>query len=59
VNGNPPVRIAADDDDYKDFLSWSPDGKWIAYSPEKPVKVRPESTIWEADFDEIIERITK
>ena len=59
VNGDPPVRIAADDDGYKDYLSWSPDGKWIAYSPEEPVKVRPESTIWEADFDEILEKLAK
>jgi Tol biopolymer transport system component/TolA-binding protein len=59
VNGGPPVRIAADDDDFKDFLSWSPDGKWIAYSPEKPVKVRPESTMWEADFNEIVEKSGK
>jgi Tol biopolymer transport system component/TolA-binding protein len=59
VNGDPPVRIAADDDDFKDFLSWSPDGKWIAYSPMKPVKVRPESTMWEADFNEIIEKLAK
>jgi Tol biopolymer transport system component len=40
-------------------LSWSPDGKWIAYSPEKPVKVRPQSTIWEADFNEIKEKLAK
>ena len=57
VNGGPPVRIAADDDDYKDFLSWSHDGKWIAYSPEKPVKVRPESSIWEVNFGEFKEKI--
>jgi hypothetical protein len=40
-------------------LSWSPDGKWIAYNPYKPVKVRPESTIWEADFEEIKEKLLK
>lgn len=40
-------------------LRWSPDGKWIAYSPEKPVKIRPESTIWEADFAEILEKLRK
>ncbi|MBN1388883.1 MAG: PD40 domain-containing protein [Bacteroidales bacterium] len=59
VDGGPPVRVAPDDDDYKWALSWSCDGKWIAYSPEKPVKVRPESTIWEADFDEILEKMAK
>jgi Tol biopolymer transport system component/TolA-binding protein len=59
VNGGQPIRVAPDDDDYKDFLSWSPDGKWIAFSPMKPVKVRPESTLWEADFEEIKEKLAK
>ena len=57
VNGGQPIRIAQDDDDYKWGLSWSHDGKWIAYGPEKPVKVRPESTIWEADFEEVKEKL--
>lgn len=58
MDGGQPIRVAPDDDDWKAGLSWSPDGKWIAYSPMKPVKVRPESTIWEADFDDIIEKLT-
>jgi Tol biopolymer transport system component/outer membrane protein assembly factor BamD (BamD/ComL family) len=58
INGGQPIRTANDDDDWKDELSWSPDGKWIAYNPEKPVKVRPASSIWEADFDEVIEKLT-
>jgi len=57
VHGGQPVRIAPDDDDTKDFLSWSPDGKWISYSPEKLIKVRPESTLWEADFEEVKEKL--
>ena len=59
VNGGQPIRIAPDDTDAKDFLSWSPDGKWIAYSPEVAVKVRPESTLWEADFNEVLEKLAK
>ncbi len=51
-----PVRVASEDDDYKEELSWSPDGKWLAYSVERSVKVRPESTIWAADLDEIIKK---
>ncbi len=51
-----PVRVASDDDDYKEGLSWSPDGKWLAYSIERSVKVRPESTIWELDLKELIEK---
>lgn len=50
------VRVASDDDDYKEELSWSPDGKWLAYGVERSVKVRPESTIWAADLDEIIKK---
>ena len=59
VDGSPPVRVAPDDDDGKYFLSWSPDGKWLAFTPEKTIKVRPESTIWEADFDAILEKLAK
>ena len=57
TKGGIPIKIANDDDDFKRKLSWSPDGKWIAYSPEKPVKVRPESTMWEADFKEVLEKL--
>jgi Tol biopolymer transport system component/TolA-binding protein len=59
MTGGPPTRVAPNDNDWKDELSWSPDGNWIAYSPSKPVKVRPESTIWEADFEEIIEKLSE
>jgi Tol biopolymer transport system component/TolA-binding protein len=59
MDGSPPVRVAPDDDNVKYFLSWSPDGKWLAFSPESIIKIRPESTIWEADFDEILEKLAK
>jgi len=59
LNGSPPVRVAPDDDDVKYFLSWSPDGKWLAFSPEKTIKIRPESTIWEADFKDIVDKLRK
>jgi len=39
------------------WVNWSPDGKLIAYSPEVAVKVRPESTIWEVDFEEIVDKL--
>ncbi len=58
-DGSKPVRVAPDDYFPKSELTWSPDGKWIAYSVDKSVKVRPESTIWEADFDEIISKLAK
>jgi Tol biopolymer transport system component len=61
VDGGIPVRVAPDDDgDFlKVFLSWSPDSKWIAYSANRAVKIRPESAIWEADFDEVLEKMDK
>lgn len=58
LNGEQPIMVAPDDTGSKWGLSWSPDGKWIAFGPETPVKVRPESILWEADFDEVIEKLT-
>jgi len=37
--------------------SWSPDGKWISFLTDETVKVRPEGTMWEADFEEIVEKM--
>jgi len=59
ADGGLPVRVAPEDDDIKCFLSWSPDSKWIAYSSVNTLKVRPESTIWEADFEEVLEKLAK
>lgn len=42
--------------DLYDGASWSPDGKWISYTFEGMVKIRPETAIWEADFDEILKK---
>ena len=56
-DGGKPIRVAPDDDDFKWGISWSPDGKWIGYSPMKSVKIRPESTVWEADFEEVVEKL--
>jgi len=44
-------------DELKYAIRWSPDGKWISYLTEESVKVRPEGTLWEADFDEVIEKL--
>jgi len=59
VDGSKPVRVAPDDYHTKYELSWSPDGKWIAYSVDKSVKISPESTIWEADYEEIMNTLAK
>jgi Tol biopolymer transport system component len=45
-------------DDNKYALRWSPDGKWLSYLTEENIKVRPEGSLWETDFDEVIERLT-
>jgi len=48
------MELAEDDSGSKYSLSWSPDGKWLSYNSDLFVKTRPESKIWEADFDEIL-----
>lgn len=45
------------DDVFKFGLQWSPDGKWISYLTYQQEKVRPEGTLWEADFAEIKEKL--
>ncbi len=45
--------------DYKYSLNWSPDGKWLSYLTYEEEKVRPEGTLWEADFKEIKEKLAK
>jgi Tol biopolymer transport system component len=45
--------------EYKYFLNWSPDGKWLSYFTYEEEKVRPEGTLWEADFKEILEKSGK
>ena len=51
-NGGGPI-------DLYDGASWSPDGKWISYTFEGMVKIRPETAIWAADFDEILAKISR
>lgn len=53
------TRLALDDvHDYKYSISWSPDGKWISFLTYEELKVRPEGYLWEADFNEVIEKLT-
>jgi len=59
VEGGKPTVLAADDDIWKYSLHWSPDGKWITYRSQGPVKVRPEGTMWEADFEEIVKKASR
>jgi Tol biopolymer transport system component/tetratricopeptide (TPR) repeat protein len=57
--GGKITRLAKDDKSYKYSLQWSPDGKWLSYLTEESVKVRPEGTMWEADFEEVVEKLAK
>jgi Tol biopolymer transport system component len=45
--------------EYKYFLNWSPDGKWLSYFTYEEEKVRPEGSLWEVDFEEVLEKLTK
>jgi Tol biopolymer transport system component len=59
AEGGTVTELAADDDGWKDWLYPSPDGKWISYDCEGEVKTRPGGTIWEADFEEILTKLSE
>jgi len=52
--GGKVTELAADDNNWKDWLYPSPDGKWISYDSEGEAKVRSEGTIWEVKVKELI-----
>ncbi len=54
AEGGKIIELAADDDDWKDFLYASPDGKWISYDSEGTVKTRPEGSIWEVNVEDLL-----
>jgi len=53
------TKLATDDKASKYWLSWSPDGKWISYNSDGYVKMCPEGTMWEADFEEIVKKASR
>ena len=59
AKGDKVIELAADDNNWKDWIYPSPDGKWISYDSEGSIKVRSESTIWEVDFEELIKKEIK
>ncbi len=59
VEGGKATTLVTNDTSYKYLLHWSPDGRWISYNSEGPVKVRPEGTMWEADFEEILKKASR
>ena len=58
AEGGELTEIASDDLSFKYDISWSPDGKWICYCYMEMEKVRPESSLWEADYTEVIDKLT-
>ncbi|MHC4366050.1 MAG: tetratricopeptide repeat protein [Planctomycetota bacterium] len=59
AQGGTFTEFAADDPGEKYWLWWSPNGKWISYQSDGFIKTRPEATMWEADFEEIIEKVSR
>jgi Tol biopolymer transport system component len=59
VEGGETTTLATNDNSCKYLIHWSPDGRWISYNSEGPAKVRPEGTMWEADFDEIVKKASR
>ncbi len=59
VEGGKATTLVKNDTSYKYLLHWSPDGRWISYNSEGPVKVRPEGTMWETDFEEIVKKASR
>ncbi len=59
VEGGKSTILDDDEDGWKTWLQWSPDGKWISYRSGSQVKVRPEGTLWEVDFEEIVKSASR
>ncbi len=59
VEGGKATEVATDDHNDKYWFYWSPDGKWISYNSDGPVKTRPEGIMWEADFEEILKKVSR
>ncbi len=59
VEGGKVTEIATDDQGSKILFYWSPNGKWISYHSDGTVKTLPEGTMWEADFEEIMNKLAR
>jgi Tol biopolymer transport system component len=58
-NGENFTEITTDDHCLKYIYYFSPDGKWISYYGEGSVKMRPEASLWEADFKDVLAKLVK
>jgi Tol biopolymer transport system component len=54
AEGGNIAELAGDDDNWKDWLFPSPDGKWVSYDSEGTVKTRPEGSIWEVNVEDLL-----
>ncbi|MFC1762361.1 tetratricopeptide repeat protein [Planctomycetota bacterium] len=59
VAGGEVTTLVDNDTSSKYVLHWSPDSRWISYNSEGSIKVRPEGTMWEADFEEIVKKASQ
>ena len=59
AEGGEFTELVADDPGDIYELWWSPDGKWISYQSDGPIKTRPEGEIWEADVSELLSGMEK
>ncbi len=53
------ITLLGDDNllDSKYWLNWSSDGKWLSYLTYEEIKVRPEGSLWEVDFEEVKQKL--
>jgi uncharacterized protein (TIGR02145 family) len=51
------TKLDPDDTRNKGGLLWSPDSKWISYYTNGPKKNRIESTLWEADLTDFMNKM--
>jgi Tol biopolymer transport system component len=58
ANGENFTEITTDDHSLKYIYYFSPDGKWISYYGEGSIKMRPEASLWEADFEKIVAKLS-
>ena len=59
AKGDKVTELVSDDLGEKYFLYPSPDGKWISYNSDGFIETRPEGTMWEADFEEIVKKASR
>ena len=57
AKGGKLTEITTGDHGEKYGFYFSHDGKWISYYGEGSIKMRPEGSLWEADFEEVLTKL--